>query len=141
MNHDPVQIVAKCLRDERLLSLPEDQKMWPGYEGFMPDEPDQAIALYDTSGLSTSRSMVTGARADKPGLQIKVRSLERKKAWQRIEAIRVFLNETVKRTEVVIGSDTYMIHSITQAGTVADLGQEPESRRFAFTLNIRASIT
>jgi hypothetical protein len=121
--------------------LPADEKVWPGYEGFMPDKPNDAIALYDTGGTSTARSMVTGTRSDKPGVQVKVRSTDRSKAWKKIESIRNYLNGTVKRTAATIGSDSYTIHSVTQVGTIADLGTEPEGNRSEFTLNVRVTIS
>jgi hypothetical protein len=101
----------------------------------MPDNPDNAICVYDTAGIREGRVQSTGESLSKPGWQIRVRSKGHPVGYARIQAIVSHLDGILQET-VAISGNSYIIQAVTQTSTVLALGQEPEGeKRNLFTLN------
>lgn len=112
---------------------------WPVFVGHLPDDPDAAICVYATSGLKQGRSQRTGKTHWRHGFQIRVRASSYQSASAKIEQIRTEL-DALYRELVVLGTNRYIIHSITATTDVLPIGQESAaSRRDSFVLN--ATIT
>ena len=118
-----------------------DQDGWPIFYSQLPDgekAPDNAISIRDTVGKTFGRHMETGVVIEHPGIQIMVRSNRYDDAYNKIAQIRDFL-DSLKRTSVVIGTDTVTIATVNRGGVLA-LGKVGGNRpRDAFSLNATVS--
>lgn len=108
---------------------------WPVFVGHLPDAPDSAICVYNTTGIRQGRLMRTGEGQVKPGWQVRVRAKTGPEAWAKVAEVQRFL-DTVRRLVVVVGGLHFRIDSITQTGTALALGQETDAaRRENVTIN------
>lgn len=112
---------------------------WSIAIGEIPEDPDNVMCIYDTSGVSDGRIMANGQRVEHPGVQIRVRSLDywagRNKAEEVALALDAVLRRDVSLDEESV-SATYSVQNITRTGTVNALGaEESDRRRFHFTIN------
>lgn len=133
----PATILAEALIQSGLVSRPSSAAapIWPVFVSHMPDTPDNAVCVYDTSGNRDGRIMRTGENIDKPGWQIRVRATGYPLAYNKILSLSRYVG-TVRNLGVVINGETYTIYSVTKTGTPLSLGQEPDvKRRDAVTLN------
>lgn len=118
-----------------------DAAEWPVFVGHLPEDPDNAICVYDTTGINDGRIMADGEVVAKYGWQVRVRGTAHDIAWGRITAIADALDGAA-RAAVAVGSNNYTLHSTTRGGSAVSLGQEAEGkRRCGFTLNGTATIT
>lgn len=141
MNHSPAKVLAKAIITASLGSEVEHGADWPVIDGFMPNEPDGIVVVYDTSGLAGTKGMVTGERSGKPGFEIIVRAEERDDAWRKIDSLSIWLSENVKRLSVSVEGSSYRIDSVTLAGTATFIGLDEGKRRPLFSLNGRVTIS
>lgn len=112
---------------------------WAVFVGFVPDDPDNAIVVFDTAGMPDGRLMTTGERIEHPGIQIRVRGLEYAVTRNRAEAIALALdaqhNAEIDLDEESV-SASYIVQNITRTGMIMPLGaEESDRRRFHFTIN------
>lgn len=139
-DHTGADVLAKALADTGLLMRPSAAAdgvplVWPVYVGHIPKAPDNTVAVYDTSGVKEGRIMRTGATVIKPGWQVRVRGTAKRVVDGKMYAIRHAL-DAIRRRNVALGEEFYVIMSVTQTGTPLDLGQEVDAnRRYTATLN------
>ncbi len=108
---------------------------WPVFVGHMPDEPDNVICVYDTTGLTDGRIQSNGETIRHPGWQVRVRATDHPTGYAKIAAIRNHIDGII-REGIVIGTHSYTIQAATLTGGVQTIGQEPEgTRRDNFTIN------
>jgi hypothetical protein len=108
---------------------------WPVYVTTMPDKPDNAAVVTDTTALKDGRLLGSGKNVFHYGIQLMVRGTVHKDAYDRVASAALFL-ENVSRVPVVVDDNTYGIVSVTQTSSVLPLGTEPEGkRRFMFSVN------
>ena len=130
----PAATIRKLLID---LGLGTASGSWKIFVGFLPDQPDDAICVYDTTGKLDGRVMA-GEQIEHEGVQIRVRNRSYPDTWDKINTIATTL-DTIKRTIVEIsGSELYLIHNVSKTGSIMSLGiEERGSRRYHhFTLNV-----
>ena len=135
--NSPAEILRQAIIDGGVGSSPSKTcgNPWPVYVGHLPDEPDNAVCIFDTVGISDGRLMGTGEYIDHPGYQIRVRGSDYQTGYARIKEIKQFLS-SLKRTETTISDVTYRIDCATRQGTILSLGQEVgPKRRSEFTTN------
>jgi len=133
--HTPAEVLRASFVAAGLGVLRSQQEAgaWPIYVGHMPDDPDAAVCLYDTSGRMDGR--VPDETITKPGFQLRVRAGDHRTAYTRIQALQQHL-DTIYRRTVAVGGDSYIIQAVRQTSTVLALGREPGGeRRTLFTLN------
>lgn len=108
---------------------------WPIYVGHLPDKPDNAICIYDTSGVADGRDMRSEETITHPGWQVRVRATDYGAAQAKMKEVQKFL-DTIRRTAVTIDGDDYRLEAVRQTGTPLALGQEQKAqRRDTITLN------
>lgn len=140
MKHSPAHILAEYLRQgESSLGLftdPADEGDWPLYVSSLPDGngvPANAAAVYDTSGVKIAR-LNNGTNVFQYGVQVFIRSSDyiigHGKASELESLLEGLLNE-----KVTIGEEVYVINTFNQTSPVLVLGQDPDTRRDAFTIN------
>ena len=116
---------------------------WPVYVGSLPEDYDEAICVYDTSGTLSARMFVGGnwVRAEHPGFQIRVRAREYDDGYEKLAEICEIL-DSIQAYSVTVNSTDYVVYALTRTGTIMVMGLEPGNRRrFAFTVNGVGSIT
>jgi len=136
MPHSPAEVLRAALVAAGVGSLPSDDAAWPIYVGHMPDTPDSAICVYDTSGRSEGRIMSTGETIIKPGFQIRTRAKAHTDGYVKAHAAGVAC-DGFRNTDIALGGGAgYRLISVSRIGGIASLGVEPEgNRRVGFTLN------
>jgi len=135
--NSPAEVIRQALVNQSLGVMPSTTQGddWPAFVGHLPQTPDNAFCVYDTSGRRDGRLMSTGENIDHQGWQIRVRAKDHQTAYAKIKAIVDYLS-TIWRSEVDIGSSSFMIHAVSKTGTVIAIGQEQDARRRCeFTLN------
>ena len=139
--HTPAELIKAALIDADLGTAPGDAEAWPIYTAHMPDDPDEAVCLYDTQGVRDGRNQRSGASIHHPGWQVRVRGGSHTEACTKANAIAAGL-DAMLRTAVVVGVDSYTIQAVKQTSTVMALGQEPDGkRRSLFTINGTVTFT
>lgn len=136
-NNSPAELLQNSLVAANIGVKPSSTigGKWPIFANHLPEYPDNAVVISDTSGVRDGRIMSTGENIDKPGFQVRVRGLTHTDAYSKIkEVIEHF--EKINKESIAINGDSYRIHSVTRTGTVLTLGQEQNARRrCGFTVN------
>lgn len=132
-------IVAAVLRAADVFTLPTDRESWPVYAGFFPDDPDEAAGVLNTTPIKDGRYQGTGETILHPGVQLLVRGTTDARAGAKVAAA-VNAMDAALREAVEIGDESFVLQAATlRSGPVA-LGQEPERRRFLYSVNWTVSL-
>lgn len=137
----PADVIAQFLIDENLASS-DIAAEWHVYVSFLPQEPNGALCIYDTSGKMDGRIMRTGEQIVHPGIQVMVRHANYVTAWNKADALaRAF--DAVRKTSVALDSENnYILHNVSRTGDIMHVGAELEGdrRRHLFTVNAIVTI-
>jgi hypothetical protein len=137
----PAEILATYLQTLGTVTAPSAGGSWPLFTGSMPDgrnAPNDAACVYDTVPVKDGRLMA-GAVVVHYGVMMHVRSMDMTTGWQKINALALDI-DAIRRTQVTVGVNEYRINNVTRIGSIACLGQEEETRRYVFSLNLLMSI-
>ena len=106
----------------------------------MPDDIDNACAIYDTTPLVDTRISKSYPNTHY-GLQIKIRASDYETGKAKANAIFALL-ETVQNSSVEFDDYEYEIRTVRPATGVIPLGQEYQTtkRRYLFTVNFISTI-
>lgn len=132
----PSEVIYQLLIDLGL-GVADVSGTWPVFISFMPDEPDEAIGVFDVVGRMDGRIQSTGEQIDHPGIQIRVRGKDYASTWTKANAIALAMDEQ-KRTEVEVESGVfYLLHNFSRLGSIVPLGIDELGgrRRHSFTVN------
>lgn len=146
LNHTPAMVVRKLLRNLGYGTEPESNQAWPIYYSFLPDQPDNAIAIFDTQGRLEGRTQNDGETTIHHGIQVLVRSVGTDTTGRRkAEAIRNAFDTQVGHTNVSLTDEehtsTYGVSAINITSDVIPLPREsPTSQRREYTLNATVSL-
>lgn len=140
--HSPAQIVAQLLVNLSIGTAPADDGSWPVYDTGLPDTPDNAICVYDTTGTLDARLMQTGEWNEHHGINLRLRTTDHQTGVTKVNAMAVALDTTVNHTTVSMASPTavYDVETMSRKSGPFDNGPEPTSGRRIFTVNYVASI-
>lgn len=139
-NHPPSMIVSKYLTDQGIFSatLTDD---WALFFSSLPDGPRNAGAFFDTQGIKDGRISETGENVIHEGLQLRVRSKEVIGGWAKIKSAEVQLSKA-KNVEIVIDSDTYILHNVSLVAPATQIGPvKGASRYMEWTSNFILTVT
>ena len=133
-------VLFKHLASLGLFTEPSDNKDWPCFVSFMPDEgKNDVVCLYDTQPFDEGRNHRTGEPVEKPALQIKIRASDYMKGWEKANAIHEALND-VLRLRYDCGNYVYDVQAVN-GQSVVPIGIEPNTkRRHVFVINCMVSI-
>lgn len=142
LGHSPAQIVAQLLIDLGIGSVPGSGLAWPVYDSSLPDEPDSAICVYDTTGIMDARMASSGEWNEHHGINIRLRTTGQQAGATKINALIVALDTQVDHDTVNMTTPTnvYDVENMSRRSGPFDNGPEPESGRRIFTVNYVASI-
>lgn len=142
--HSPARIVSRVLVQRGYASSPVTPPStptdWSVFVGLEPDLPDRCITIRNTTGNSFGYTQPDGRRQTHYGIQIRIRARTEEEGYERAHNIAIALDEEVLDDEILIGSSTYKIPSITRTSDVFSLGKEPQSRRSIFTINATVDV-
>lgn len=124
------------------MSVPTANSDWPLYISNLPDQPDIAGAIYNTTPMKDGRAMVGGGVFQHYGVQITIRSgLSEEVGWDKCNILSGQL-DSVHDNETILNGTTYKIHSVSRIGGINSLGEEPGTkRRKMFTMNFLTTIS
>jgi len=136
MNRTPAEVLTAHFASLLLCTRPEDDAdgLWPATVDFLPDDPDNALSLYNTSGNLDGRIQSSGEVIQHPGIQIRVRALDSAEGYLKIKELALAMN-AVKRALVAFDDEFYTIHAIKQTSDIFSIGKEPDGNRFWFSVN------
>jgi hypothetical protein len=140
MSYSAARWLQKYLIDQGIAANPDTAPLgnWPIYLDGMPDGagvPNDCLAIFDTVGRKDGRYMRSGQTVIHPGVMVHVRAVDRDDAYSKIDAV---LNkfDGLLRAQIIIGSDSTVIQSVSIRGNPMSLGEVPgDVRRFGFSLN------
>ncbi len=135
-------IMAQALINQGLGSDMEHLEEWPTATNYLPDAPDEIIVVYSTSGLIGTKGQKEGKRWLSHGFQVLIRGVEREEVESKGLGIERWLDEGIKRLEVSLEGNSFMIHSCKLTSELTFIGlEETGRRRNLFSLNGRVTIT
>jgi hypothetical protein len=140
--HTPARVLAQVLIDLGLASNPEAATPgpWPVYAGKEPDEPDDAVTIYDTAGRDQGRVNPDSARLELYGVQVRVRSAVKQDGYVQSWVIAAALDAIYWWT-VVVEAESYLLRNVVRAGPPAVLGTDsPQTERWLCTTNFLLSL-
>lgn len=136
MAHSPADILWQLLTDAGKIA--SSGAGWRGFVSFFPDMPDEALCLYNTSGVDDGRLMINGERIQHPGVQITFRARQSEDCFNMAQAIAEWL-DAQRNLVIAMGSgDAYVLLNAKRTGTINQLGVETEGnrQRTQMTLNL-----
>lgn len=141
MNHTPAQVIAQLLQDNAIFAA-HDGTPWPLFVSSMPETPDQAGCLYDTSPVLHGFLQKTRAQMQHWSIQLRVRSISYDDGWVKAQdALENLIQESFD--VVTVAGSSYTIQAIVPATGVVALGVEQEGtkRRNLFTVNFLVALS
>jgi len=128
----PCQVVAQHLIDQSIGEAPGGTG-WIIYMSRMPDTPAEAISVLDDDAVMDGR-VATGERIEHPRFQVQIRGKDYQTARAKgIEVLNVL--DAIKLTNVVVSTDTYILHNIKRTSSLIYAGVDPDTRLVNFTVN------
>jgi len=141
LTHSPAQIIQQMMIDLGVGTDGSLNNAWPIFSTEEPDDPDNCITVYDTTGSDDGRSMVDGKSMQHHGIQVRIRSYDHQTGYVKAREIRSAF-EGVLNKQTSIETNLYLVECINKIGDVLCLGQDvPASKRRVFTLNVVTPIT
>lgn len=136
IEHNAAQLLVPYLVSKGVASNPGTGNLWPAYINFLPEQPDEALCVFDTVGEVQGREMRGGQWLEKPGIQIMIRAKTNANGVNRGLKIINALKE-LYMFNVTLTSPTkqYQIHSFQRTSPTYPLGQEEGGSRLLYTLN------
>lgn len=141
MTDTPAQIMAQLLVDLGVASGPGGAGAWPVFTTNMPDRPDNAIQVKNTTGSDESDQFAAGDTDQHWGVQIMVRAADDRTAGVKAQAVRRALRAVNQRgvtpTTATQGSGArYTVPAVNEGGPPLALGTDrTASNRVLYTLN------
>lgn len=139
--HSPADIVSRAIIANGGGSDPGPPDAdWPVNVSKEADMPDNALTVYNTTGMDDGRSNPDAERMQHYGIQVRVRATSHPAASAKAYAIAILLDEVYTQT-IDIGSSSYLLHSVNRVGPPVDVGKEtPTSKRSIYTINALAAL-
>ncbi|MDQ7794148.1 MAG: minor capsid protein [bacterium] len=93
------------------------------HKGFLPDQPDNVVALFEYAGSAMGLTMCDSPTIERPGLQVRVRNRTYPAARAKIEAVVDVLHGCA---ELVLGGTRYLLIRANQSP--ASMGLDASNR-------------
>jgi hypothetical protein len=112
----------------------------PVFVSQLPDKRDLAICIYDTTGVRDGRLMRTGEVSIHPGVHLRVRAPDYQTGWEVGNALAGTL-DGLMCSVIILDDQSYTLWNVSRQGPLLYLGEEPDKRREAFTLDAIMTVT
>ena len=113
---------------------------WRVFESFLPNEPDDAIAVYNRGGSQDGRLLETGERIEHLKYEIQVRGINYLDVWRKMNSIVLFLDSLKNITVEVSPGEIYTVFNVSRQSDITTLGLEMHGTRrrqyLAVTVNL-----
>lgn len=140
MIHTPAEILRAFIlaQSGAVYSDPvaSPQLAWPLYVSALPDGtgiPNNAAALYDTSGEIQSRLLRSGSIIESFGVQLKNRATLYSDAYSLTSSVADSLSK-ISRPIVMVNGLSYTIDTVRRTSSIISMGQD-EKRRAMCSVN------
>lgn len=135
----PSEILLNLLLSEKLVSS-DSNKDWFCTAGGLTDNPDNAIAIYDTSPFVEGYILATGEPIKHYGISVTIRSLKYPDGWAKGEILESYLCAAFG-TPMFTG-DTYQLYldSFVISSGIHFFGNETKNNRKLFQFSGMLSI-
>jgi len=146
VENSPATILIAALAAASQGVYPPDLTDWSLWNSRMPNDGDQAIAIYDTGSKPDGRSHRSGRTVEHPSLQIRIRSADYPVAFQKALSLCSFLDSLSNLSVEILdeaGESTgnfALIQSATRYGGIISLGNEEDGKRQILTINTRLTL-
>ena len=139
VEHSITEIIKQYLIDASAVgALMTDA--WPCYQSVLPDSPDNAVGIFETSSVKQGRLM-TGVVQDRPGFQVVVRGRTYTEAYDRADVITTAIDAVVNTPVDVKEVRAYVVHNLTRDGLPIHIPETGGRRRSHFSINGTAALT
>lgn len=138
MHSSPAEVLRKWLVSQGL-ALDPPTADWSCYVAGMPETPDKALCVYETSGILQGRIQRTGETIEHFGIQIRVRAATYQTGWVKARAICDAF-DALQNAQVTLDTHTYKINAVTRKSSILHIGPEQNNKRERFTINFLATI-
>lgn len=139
LNHSPADVVRRLLI-QLGHGVDPPTNAWPVYASRIPSSPDAVVRVTETADRDQGRRMNDGERAEMHGVQIMVRHAEYATGFAKAREIARSLDVDVYDETVTISGAVYNVHQVSRTTGVLSLGDEPETKRSLFTVNVDVSL-
>ena len=137
----PASLLAVYLTGLGHVTSPSSAQDWPLYISNLPDTPDNAAVIFNSTPIKDAKLMQTGNVIHHYGVEILLRCVNDEDGWDKCNILAGEL-DILRNVFVSINDSTYKIHNVTRLGGVNSLGSESDSRRRnMFSMNFTVSIT
>lgn len=141
LDHSPARIIRELLIDlssgSATASLDND---WAILVNNLPDTPDSALVVNDTTGILDGRSMIDGEVLTNHGIQLIIRDDNQQDGYAKANDIAIAL-DGIRRNTVIVESSTYLVHAVSRKGDVIYLGVDvPRSNLHLYSINGTVSL-
>ena len=140
LDYSPARILAELLIDLGKATRVSASGSWPVYVSLLPNSPDEALAVVNTTGIKDGRSLVTGTVYEHYGFQILGRSADDNSICTKMNSVATALDTRVDRTYVSIGSNTFRVQGVTRTSPILYAGFDGTSKRRMYSVNGLAAI-
>jgi len=135
----PSEILLNMLLSEKLVSS-DCKKDWFCTAGGLTDNPDNTIAIYDTSPFVDGYILATGEPIKHFGISVTIRSLKYPDGWQKGEELESFICAAI-RTPMFTGDDYQLtLDSFIISSGIHFFGNETKNNRKLFQFSGLLSI-
>lgn len=133
----PAEVIHQLLIDLDLGVFSGDSGDWQAFVSFLPEEPHDAICVFDTAGVLDGRVMATGEKIVHPGIQIRIRGIDYRQTYKQAHDIALALDIQRRISVAVSSAGIYVVHNISRTSDIVPLGVEMvgDLRRYNFTIN------
>jgi len=135
LTHSPAQVLRELLIAFGQGTDPDDDLTWPVYADKKPENPDNLIVVFNSTGKVEGRTMNDGEVQEKHGCRVVIRHTDTEAGYTKAKGIQQLLDKEVYQEIVTHSGVDYLIHSISRSEDVANLGHEPGNRRLLFSFN------
>jgi hypothetical protein len=135
----PSEILLNFLLSQNLVSS-DSKKDWFCTAGGLTDNPDNAIAIYDTTPFIDGYILETGEPIKHYGISVTVRSLKYPDGWQKGEELESFMCASSK-TPMFTGEEYQLtLDSFVISSGIHFFGNETKNNRKLFQFSGRLTI-
>lgn len=134
----PANIIRQFLIEEGI-GQSHSKKDWVVYTASEPDDPDNAITIYNTRGTLDGRIHETGEVVQHYGFQTKIRGKDDETASAKGREIYTAYNQLLRRL-ITVNSVAIRLQAITLKSPLMPMGQQVKGRRILYVVNAIVTI-
>lgn len=139
VEHTAARVLTQYLIGTGVVSAPNTNKVWPAFYNRMPENPDNAVAIYDTTGRMDGREMPTKRVASHPGIQVRIRAksydVAAEQGFAIVRKLDEILRATVTITETGQPNKQYLLNNVQRTSDLIPIGREESGMRELITVN------